>query len=56
MKILIVEDEAEAAAYLKRGLEENGFVADVAHNGEDGSHLAQTRPYDLIILDVMLPG
>ena len=56
MKVLIVEDEPKTAAYLKRGLEENGFVADVAENGEDGSHLAQTPSYDLIILDVMLPG
>lgn len=56
MKILIVEDEAKTAAYLKRGLGENGFVADIADNGEDGSHLAQTRSYDLIILDVMMPG
>ena len=56
MKVLIVEDEPKTAAYLKRGLEENGFVADVAENGEDGSHLAQTRSYDLIILDAMLPG
>ncbi len=56
MKVLVVEDERKAAAYLKRGLEENGFVADVADNGEDGTHLAQTRLYDLIILDVLLPG
>ncbi|KZC18691.1 MULTISPECIES: heavy metal response regulator transcription factor [Rhodanobacter] len=55
MKILIVEDEPKAAAYLKRGLEESGFVIDCADNGEDGSHLAQTGSYDLIILDVMLP-
>ena len=56
MKILIVEDERKTAAYLKRGLEENGFIADVAEDGEDGAYLAQTRSYDLIILDVMLPG
>lgn len=55
MKILIVEDEAKTAAYLKRGLEENGFVTDLAQNGEDGAHLALTEPYDLIVLDVMLP-
>ena len=55
MKILIVEDERKTAAYLKRGLEENGFVADIADNGEDGAHLAGTRAYDLIVLDVMLP-
>jgi len=56
MKVLIVEDEQKTAAYLKRGLEESGFVADLAHDGEDGEHLARTRSYDLIILDVMLPG
>ncbi|MHB8815241.1 MAG: heavy metal response regulator transcription factor [Steroidobacteraceae bacterium] len=56
MKILVVEDERKTAAYLKRGLEENGFVVDVAADGDDGSHLAQTQPYELIILDVILPG
>jgi two-component system copper resistance phosphate regulon response regulator CusR len=56
MKILITEDEAKTASYLRRGLEENGFVVDVATTGEDGLHLAQTGSYDLLILDVMLPG
>ena len=55
MKILIVEDEPKTATYLKRGLEENGFVIDLAENGEDGAHLAETGFYDLVILDVMLP-
>ncbi|MBO0756441.1 MAG: heavy metal response regulator transcription factor [Bradyrhizobiaceae bacterium] len=55
MKVLIVEDEAKTAAYLKRGLEENGFVVDIAYNGDDGFDLAQNKSYDLIILDVMLP-
>jgi two-component system, OmpR family, copper resistance phosphate regulon response regulator CusR len=56
MKILIVEDEPKTVAYLKRGLEEDGFVTDVADDGEDGAHLAQTGSYDLIILDVLLPS
>ena len=56
MKILVVEDEHKTSAYLKRGLEENGFVVDVAQTGEDGSHRAETQPYDLIVLDVLLPG
>lgn len=56
MKILVIEDERKTAAYLKRGLEENGFVVDVAENGEDGAHLARTGSYELIILDVLLPG
>jgi len=55
MKILVVEDEVKTAAYLKRGLEENGFVIDLAGNGQDGIHLAETGFYDLVILDVMLP-
>ncbi len=56
MKVLIVEDEAKAAAYLKKGLEENGFVADIAEDGETGAYLARGGSYDLLILDVMLPG
>lgn len=55
MKVLIIEDEPKTASYLRKGLGENGFVIDLANNGEDGSHLAQTGRYDLIILDVMLP-
>jgi two-component system, OmpR family, copper resistance phosphate regulon response regulator CusR len=56
MKILIVEDEPKTVAYLKRGLEEDGFVTDFADDGEDAAHLAQTESYDLIILDVLLPS
>ncbi len=56
MKILIVEDEAKTATYLTKGLEENGFSVDVAKDGDDGAHLARQGGYDLIILDVMLPG
>lgn len=56
MRILVVEDETKTAAYLGKGLTENGFVVDIAHTGPDGEHLAQTQDYDLILLDVMLPG
>jgi two-component system, OmpR family, copper resistance phosphate regulon response regulator CusR len=56
MRILIVEDEQKTAAYLRKGLAENGYVVDVAGNGIDGGHLAQSQDYDLILLDVMLPG
>ncbi len=56
MKVLIVEDEPKTVAYLKRGLEENGFVTDVVDDGNDGVHLAQTESHDLIILDIMLPS
>lgn len=55
MKILIVEDEARTADYLRQGLTENGFVVDVATNGVDGRHLAIEHDYDLLVLDVMLP-
>jgi two-component system copper resistance phosphate regulon response regulator CusR len=56
MKILIIEDEPKTGMYLKRGLTEAGFMADVAADGRDGLHLALTESYDLIVLDVMLPG
>ena len=56
MKILIVEDEKKSASYLKKGLQEAGFVADVADNGEDGLDLALRGDYDLLLLDIMLPG
>jgi two-component system copper resistance phosphate regulon response regulator CusR len=55
-KILLVEDQATAAAYLSQGLREAGMAVDVAHTGPDGLHLMLTMPYDLAILDVMLPG
>src|SRR5690554_736297 len=56
MRLLIVEDQVKTADYLQQGLTENGFVVDVATNGIDGQHLALTGEYDLVILDVMLPG
>ncbi len=55
MKVLIVEDEPKAAAYLKKGLEENGYVVDVALSGGIGASMAREGNYELIILDVMLP-
>lgn len=55
MRILIIEDENKTASYLKKGLTESGFITDIANNGEDGLFLATHHPYDLIILDVMLP-
>ena len=55
VRILIVEDELKTAAYLRQGLSEHGFIVDIAYQGEDGLHLARTGPYDLIVLDVMLP-
>ncbi|MDH0863850.1 heavy metal response regulator transcription factor [Mitsuaria sp. GD03876] len=56
MKLLIVEDEAKAAEYLRKGLTEEGYAVEVAHNGVDGLHLASVNRYDLLILDGMLPG
>ena len=56
MKILVVEDEAKTGAYLKQGLSEAGFVTDLARDGLDGLHLALSGEYDLLLLDVMLPG
>jgi two-component system copper resistance phosphate regulon response regulator CusR len=56
MKLLVVEDEPKTAAYLRKGLAENGFVVDVAGDGDDGLHAARAGGYDLVILDVLLPG
>jgi two-component system copper resistance phosphate regulon response regulator CusR len=56
VKILVVEDEKKAAAYLRKGLVENGFVVDVASDGDDGLQLARTGEYEIVVLDVMLPG
>ncbi|MDP9153019.1 MAG: heavy metal response regulator transcription factor IrlR [Pseudomonadota bacterium] len=56
MRILILEDEAKTGIYLRKGLNETGFVADWVADGVSGLHQAQTEDYDLIILDVMLPG
>ena len=55
MHILIIEDDSRTANYLKKGLTENNFTADVTTNGLDGLHQATNIHYDLIILDVMLP-
>jgi two-component system copper resistance phosphate regulon response regulator CusR len=56
MKLLVVEDEPKTGDYLRQGLSEAGFVVDLARNGTDGLHLASQGSYDLVILDVMLPG
>ena len=56
MRILVIEDEPKLAGYLRKGLTENGYVVDVALDGIDGAHLAVQGSYDLILLDVMLPG
>ena len=56
MRILVIEDEVKTAKFLKKGLGEAGFVVDVAGDGRDGLELAKTVEFDLIILDIMLPG
>ena len=56
MKILVVEDEKKVAGFIRRGLKENNYAVDVAYDGDKGLFLADTNEYDLIILDIMLPG
>lgn len=55
MRILIVEDEKKVAAFIKKGLEEETYAVDVAHDGEEGFHMGEQNQYDLIVLDLMLP-
>jgi two-component system, OmpR family, copper resistance phosphate regulon response regulator CusR len=56
MRLLLVEDDRKTVAYLRKGLVEARFTVDVAYRGDDGLHMARTADYDLIVLDVMLPG
>jgi len=56
MRILVIEDETKTAKFLKKGLSEAGFVVDIAHDGQEGLHLAQEMDFDLLVLDVMLPS
>lgn len=56
MRILVVEDEVKTADYLSKGLSESGYLVEVALSGLDGQHMVQESEFDLIILDVMLPG
>ncbi len=55
MRILVVEDDKGVARFIKKGLEEQGFTADVAFDGDEGIYLGTTESYALIILDIMLP-
>ncbi|OGG03846.1 DNA-binding response regulator [Candidatus Gottesmanbacteria bacterium RBG_16_37_8] len=55
MRILVIEDERRLANVIKKGLIEDGFAVDLSFDGEDGQYLAESEPYDLIILDLMLP-
>jgi CheY-like chemotaxis protein len=55
MRILVVDDDVRLCSVLERGLTEEGYAVDVAHDGEEGEYLAEAHPYDLVILDVMMP-
>ena len=55
MRVLIVEDEKRLAEFIRKGLQENGYAADVAADGEEGEVLALTEAYDVVVLDIMLP-
>ncbi len=55
MRILVVEDDPKTSTYLKKGLTENSFIVDTADNGTDGLFYARNYPYNLVILDLMLP-
>jgi len=56
VRILVVEDEAKVASFVRKGLEEQGFAVEVSQHGDEAYELARTRPYDAIVLDIMLPG
>jgi len=56
MRILIVEDEQKVASFLKKGLEENNYAADIAYDGEMAIKLAEQYDYNLMIIDIILPG
>jgi DNA-binding response OmpR family regulator len=56
MRILLVEDERKLSAVIKRGLKEAHYAVDLAENGNDALFMAETNTYDLIILDIMIPG
>ncbi len=56
MRILLIEDDAEAAAYIAKGLRESGHVVDHSANGKDGLYMAASENYDMLIVDRMLPG
>ncbi len=56
MRILVVEDEHKIANAIKSGLQQHSYAVDVCYNGDDGYAMATTEPYDLIILDIMMPG
>ncbi|QFR49917.1 response regulator transcription factor [Sulfurimonas lithotrophica] len=56
MRILVVEDDIKIANFIKKGLQEESYSVDVTHHGDEAIYLAQVNPYDIILLDLMLPG
>ncbi len=56
MHILVVEDEKKILSFVRKGLEEQGYIVDACENGDDGYLLAKTNSYDALVLDIMLPG
>jgi two-component system OmpR family response regulator len=56
VRVLVVEDKVKLATVLHRGLRKEGLAADIAANGEDALWMAESTPYDAVVLDVMLPG
>lgn len=56
MRLLVIEDDKQIASFLTNGLRQEGFAVDHVENGEDGLHFALTEPYDVMIIDIMLPG
>lgn len=56
VNVLLVEDDRKIASFVTKGLQEQGFIVDACLNGDEGYELALDRPYDVILLDVMVPG
>ena len=56
MKVLVIEDNRKVASFVEKGLREEGYAVDVAHEGVDGAFKASVYDYDLLIVDIMLPG
>jgi DNA-binding response OmpR family regulator len=56
VKVLVIEDEKKIASFVRQGLEAQGFVVEVSPHGDEGYALAASRPYDALVLDIMLPG
>ena len=56
MKVLVVEDDVKIAAFISQGLKEESYSVDITHHGDEAIYLAQVNEYDIILLDLMLPG